>query len=100
MEVLAVTYHLNETRTKSVTVGHDIHSNFDPFIWIYKVGTQRIKLTPEAWMELMNLKDEADTHFHQETYQFLTLAITTPLQCLSWKVMETDFCAWNSLSGR
>jgi hypothetical protein len=79
MEVLAVTYHLNETRTKSVTVGHDVNCNFEPFIWIYKVGTQRIKLTPEAWMELMNLKDEVDTHFHQDTYKFLTLSIDNSL---------------------
>jgi hypothetical protein len=79
MEILGVTYHLNETRTKSVTVGHDIECDFEPFVWVYKNGTQRIRLTPESWMELMNLKDEGDSHFHQETFQYRMKSIAHSL---------------------
>jgi hypothetical protein len=76
--------HVDVRQVPSTTLQPDFENNqyieaylstFTGTGLIYKVGTQRIKLTPEAWMELINLKDEVDTHFHQDTYKFLTLSI-------------------------
>ena len=70
MEVLAVTYHINESRTKSITVGHDVEVGFEPYIWIYKVGAPRIMLSFQDWEKLIALDQEAAAHFGNAEYVF------------------------------
>lgn len=68
MALLDATYHLNETKSKSVSVSHDISSPFQPFVWIYKAASQRIKLNQDEWNSLIIQKDDINEHLSSEQY--------------------------------
>jgi hypothetical protein len=65
--LLETTYHLTETKTKSVTIGLDSSTKFEPCVWIYKSGSNRIRLSPTELTELLSLGTEIDSYFTAAT---------------------------------
>ena len=66
-----------------VAVGHDSDSNFEAYIWLYKVGAPKIKLNTEDWNSLMSLKDEAEIHFRDRVYTYRQYTVRADI-CVSF----------------
>ena len=79
--VLEVSYALNEARSKLVSVAHDPEASFEVFVWLYKAGAPKIKLSDQDWKTLLSLKDDADVHFKEKTYTFRQFAVCNNITC-------------------
>jgi hypothetical protein len=85
--VLEVTYHLNPTKTKSVTIGHEATSaELEPYVWLYKSGQLRIKFTLAEWQALLMLKTTIASLFETEESQPVTYNIGSDISLhVFWK---------------
>jgi hypothetical protein len=67
--LLDVTYHLNATCSKSVSIGHDPSANFEPFVWMYKSGATKIKINSVDWKTLIAYDNLVQSHFKAEFFE-------------------------------
>jgi len=77
--VLDISYDLNDTRSKKVTVGFDVYDGFKPIIWLHKAGALRIRLRLEDWASLMSAKPVIEDFFKQEAYTYQSFSLCDSL---------------------
>ena len=60
-------------------MGHDAASDFESFVWLYKVSAPKIKFNETDWKALITLKDDADVHFKEKTYTFRQFSVSNDI---------------------
>lgn len=95
--LLEITYHLNELRSKSVTIGHDPENGMEAYVWLYKCGDSRIRMTREEFSELIVLKEKINEAFvcvedtRYSVGPHITLMFT---QRYGKRLMRMEFFEW------